>query len=115
MPADRVITVNVTGEETRNEHGEAVPGAVVPVRTWASIRDRDLRDIEEEGGSRAEARRDWVIRFDARIYEHDPVLLAVMDSGRAWNVLAVAELTRQRRGEADLRRRFLTIQGVYTT
>ena len=115
MPADRVITVNVMGEETRDEHGEAVPGVVVPVRTWASIRDRDLRDIEEEGGSRAEARRDWVIRFDARIYGHHPTLLAIVDGAQTWNVLGVSELTRQRRGEADLRRRFLTIQGVYTT
>ena len=114
MPADRLITVNVYLDGVRDEHGEYVRGDPTPVRTWASIRDRDLRDIEEEGGSRAEARRDWIIRWDSRIVDFDPTLMDVVDGGRTWNVLAVAELTRQRRSEADLRRRFLTIQGVYS-
>ena len=114
MPADRLITVNITTPGMRNQHGEYVEGATIAVRSWASRRDRSQEDIEQEGGTRDEVRRDWVIRWDSRIALTPPSRLAVEDSGVTFNVLNMVEVTRQGRAP-DLRRRFLDVQGVHTT
>ena len=67
MPADRRITINVTSEGYRNEFGELVEGTITPIEAWASRLDRSQEDKATEGGSRDETRRDWRIRWDARI------------------------------------------------
>ena len=115
MPADRLIEVNITTPGMRNQHGEYVEGATIAVRSWASRRDRSQEDIEQEGGTRDEVRRDWVIRWDSRIADVPVSMLSVVDGGVTFDALNVVELTRQGRGQADLRRRFLSIQGVFTT
>ena len=115
MPADRLITVNITTPGMRNQHGEYVEGATIAVRSWASRRDRSQEDIEQEGGTRDEVRRDWVIRWDRRIALVPVTRLDVVDDGVTFNVLNMVEITRRGRGQPDLRRRFLEIQGVFTT
>ena len=115
MPTDRLITVNVTGEGMRNQYGEFVPGVVTPIRTWASRRDQSQQDIIESGGQRDETRRDWRIRWDRRIADVPVSMLSVVDGGVTFDALNVIEVTRQGRGQADLRRRFLDLQGVHTT
>ena len=109
---DRIITVRVQAEGMRNEHGEFVEGAVTPIRVWASRRDRDLTDIAEEGGTRGEARRDWRIRWRADLAGAATSSLAVQDDRLEWTVDKLVEVTG-RKGE--LRRRWLDIQGRYTT
>ena len=80
-------------------------------------RDLSAEDVAEEGGSRDEVRRDWRIRWDSRIAGTPADRLEVVeDGGLTFDVLNVVEVMRQRgRREQNLRRRFLDIQGVYTT
>lgn len=115
MPADRRIIVNVEALGTRNDQGEYVPGPVTAINVWASKRDKSQEDIQQEGGARNETRRDWVIRWDRRIALTPPSRLEVEDEGDTFNVLNLTEVTRRGRGQPDLRRRFLEIQGVFTT
>ena len=115
MPADRIITVNVQAEPKRNQYGETVPGPVTPLRVWASKEDIGLRDILETGGDRQEVQRRWTVRYDQRIYSSPTALLSVLDGGTTFNVQSVNEVTRQRAGLADLRKRFITITGVYVS
>ena len=112
MPADRRLTVLVSATGTRDQHGEFVPGDVTTIELWASRRDKSQEDIETEGGSLTSIRRDWRIRWDSRIADVPVARLEVVDSMVTFNVLNLAEVTRQGRGQ-DLRRRFLDIQGVH--
>ena len=114
MPANRLITVHVQTPGDYNQYGEYVEGAKVAIRTWASRRDRTQEDIHEEGGVRDETRRDWTIRWDSRIANTSTLDLGVVDGEDTFTIANMVEETR-RRGTQDLRRRFLTLQGVYTT
>ena len=115
MPADRKITINVTTAGMRNMHGEYVPGSTTAIVVWASRRDKSQEDIEQEGGTITSTRRDWRIRWDRRIALTPVSALDVVDEGVTFNVLNMVEVTRQGRGQADLRRRFLDVQGVHVT
>ena len=115
MPADRKLTINVTTPGMRNMHGEYVPGSTTAIAVWASRRDRSAEDVATEGGARGETRRDWRIRWDGRIALTPVSQLEVMDGGVSFNILKLIEVTRQGRGQPDLRRRFLDVQGVHTT
>ena len=112
MPADRLITVNLTGEGMRNQYGEYVEGEVTPIRTWATRMDKTQEDIEQEGGSRNETRRDWRIRWFAALDAAPVSLVSVVDGGQTFNVLNVIEDTGR---NGDFRRRWLMIQGMHTT
>ena len=114
MPADRLLTVNV---QTEGMYVDGIwqPGVVTPLRVYATRRDRSAQDIESEGGVQGETRRDWRIRWDSRIAEVPVERLEVVeDGGLTFNVLNMTEVTQQRRGQ-PLRRRFLDLQGVYST
>ena len=115
MPADRKITINVATPGMRNEHGEFVPGTTIVIPAWASRRDRSAEDVATEGGARGETRRDWRIRWDKRIAAAPVTMLSVVDEGLMFNVLNMIEVVRQGRGQPDLRRRFVDLQGVHTT
>lgn len=115
MPADRLITVNVYAAGARNEHGIYEEGPLSQYRQWATRRDLTQEDIESEAGIRDSTRRDWRIRWDSRIARVKVVFLEVVDGGETFNVENMVEVTRGGRGRQDLRRRFLDIQGVYTT
>ena len=115
MPADRLITVNVTGEGMRNQFGVFVPGTTTPLKVWASRWDRSQEDIEQEGGGADSTRRDWRIRWRSDVAEIPVSRLGVVDGAQTFEVINMVEVTRQGRNRADLRRRFLDLQGVYTT
>ena len=115
MPADRIISVAITSPGMRNQFGEYVEGTTASIRTYATRRDRSAEDIATEGGMRNETRRDWRIRWDSRIASAPVSMLSIVDGGQTFNALNMTEVTRQGRGQADLRRRFLDLQGVFTT
>ena len=92
-----------------------VPGAVTAIRVYGTRRDKSAQDVVEEGGVRGEVRRDWRVRWDSRIAAVPVERLEVVeDGGLTFNVLNMTEVTQQRRGQ-PLRRRWLDLQGVYTT
>ena len=112
MPADRLITVNLTVEGMRNQYGEYVEGEVTPIRTWATRMDKSQEDIESEGGSLNSTRRDWRIRWLAALDAAPISMVSVVDGGQTFDVLNVIEDTGR---NGDFRRRWLMIQGVHTT
>ena len=114
MPADRRITINVSEEGTRNEHGEFVPGAITSIGAWASRRDVGQERKLERGGTRDETSRDWRVRWDSRIANSPTTLLKVEDGGETFTIRNMVEVTEQRRAP-DLRRRFLDLQGIHGT
>ena len=115
MPADRRITINVTSEGHRNDFGEFVDGEITPIEAWASRRDvsQELKVLRE--GTRDQASRDWRVRWDSRIANSPARLLKVVDGGVTFNIINKVEVTRQRRGEPDLRRKFIDLEGVFST
>ena len=113
MPAGRRIIVNVSTEGHRNEHGELVPGAITALGVWASRRDIDQELKIERGGTRDQTTRDWRIRWDSRIALSPTTLLKVEDGGETFTVTNMVEVTQQRGGAPDLRRRFLDLQGIH--
>ena len=115
MPADRRIVVNVSEPGYRDPalQGEWVPGAVIAIGTWASRRDQSQELKVLSGGTRDETSRDWRIRWDSRIASSTTANLEVVDGGESFTIVNLTEITRQRRGEPDLRRRFLDLQGIH--
>ena len=114
MPADRRIIVNVMAEGTRPPElqGEYVPGAVTPINVWASRRDVCQERKLERQGTRDETSRDWRIRWNSRISLSPTSLLKVEDGAETFTITNMVEVTAQRGGAPDLRRRFLDLQGI---
>ena len=113
MPVDRLITVSVEQPGSRNMYGEYVEGETAEHRVWAGRFDRDLEDIESEGGTRNETRRDWRIRWRADIANvTDLTTVSVVDGGQTFNVQNLQEETGR---DGRTRRRWLRISGVHTT
>ena len=112
MPSGRRITVNVSEEGTRDMTGEHVPGAVTALGVWARRRDVSQELKIERQGARDETSRDWRVRWDARIANTDNSLLKVEDGGDTFTIRNKVEVTAQRGGAPDLRRRFLDLQGI---
>ena len=114
MPADRRITINVSAEGHRNEFGEFVEGTVTPLEVWASRRDQSLTDIATEGGTRDQGRRNWRIRWDARIANSTTANLEVVEGALTFTVANMSEVIAQR-GAPDLRRKWIDLEGLYET
>ena len=112
MPADRRITINVSEEGHRDEHGDYIPGAVTAIGAWASRRDVGQERKLERGGTRDETSRDWRVRWDSRIASTPTSRLKVEDGGETFTIRNMVEVTEQRRAP-DLRRRFLDLQGIH--
>ena len=112
MPADRRITVNVSTEGSRNEHGEFVPGTVTAIAAWALRRDVSQERKIERQGTRTETLRDWRVRWDSRIASTPVARLKVIDGAETFQVVNMIEVTAQRGGAPDLRRRFIDLQGI---
>ena len=81
---------------------------------WASRRDKSLTDIATEGGTRDQGRRTWRIRWNSLIASSKTANLEVEDEGLSFSIANMVEVT-QRRGAADLRRRWLDLEGVFST
>ena len=117
MPADRRIIVQVQAEGFRDPalQGEFVPGEIVDYPMWASRRDQTLTDIATEGGTRDQARRTWRIRWNSLIASTPTDRLGVVDGTLTFSVANMTEVTAQRGGAPDLRRRFIDLEGLYET
>ena len=116
MPADRRITINVSAEGHRDQHGDYVPGAVTPIAAWASRRDVSQELKVSRDGTRDLASRDWRVRWDSRIANSPARLLKVVDEGVEFIIVNMAEVTQQReRGAPELRRKFIDLEGVFST
>ena len=115
MAADRRITVNVSEPGYRDPalQGEWVPGTVTPINVWASRRDQSQELKVLSGGTRDETSRDWRVRWDSRIASSPVARLKVEDGGETFTITNMVEVTRQRRGEPDLRRKWIDLQGVH--
>ena len=114
MPADRRIIVQVMGEGFRDPalQGEYVPGVATPINVWASRRDVGQERKIERGGTRDETSRDWRVRWDSRIANSKTANLKVVEGTETFSIINMVEVTRQRRGEPDLRRRWIDLTGI---
>ena len=114
MPADRRIIVNVSEPGYRDPalQGEWVPGTITALPMWASRRDVDQERKVERQGTRDETSRDWRIRWDSRIASSPTSLLKVEDGAETFQIINMMEVN-QKKGEPDLRRRFLDLQGIH--
>ena len=117
MPVDRRIIVQVQAEGYRDPdlQGEYVPGEIVDYPVWASRRDVGQELKIERQGTRDETSRDWRIRWNSRIANSPTTLLKVEDGGETFTIINMVEVTEQRGGAPDLRRRFIDLQGVHGT
>ena len=115
MPADRRITINVSEPGYRDPalQGEFVPGAITAIGAWATRRDVGQERKLEGGGTRDETSRDWRIRWNSKIANSPTNQLKVEDGGETFTVTNMVEVTQQRAGAPDIRRRFLDLQGIH--
>ena len=111
---DRRIIVQIMTEGHRDPdlQGEYVPGELVDYPAWARRRDVNSERRIERGGSRNETTRDWRIRWHALIASTPVTRLKVVDETVTFNINNMVEVTEQRGGAPDLRRRFLDLQGI---
>ena len=106
MPADRLITVSITGEGMRDQYGEFVPGTATTSRVWAGREDKALEDIEQEGGSRNVARRNYRLRWRSDLAATVPTNITITDdSQQTFQVSNIVEET-----EGHGRRRFMVLE-----
>ena len=111
MPLDRRITVNIQAEGTRDDQGDFIPGPTTSHDVWATRMDRTQSDIEQEGGTLANIRRDYRVRWFANLSDTPANRLSVVEDGITFNVLNIAESTGRRN---EYRRRYMLIQAEHT-
>ena len=112
MPSGRRITINVSEPSTRNDQGESVPGAVTALGAWARRRDLDAKKVFETGGTRGEITREWRVRWNGQIARAALTELEVEDETDTFRVNSMTEVTEQGRGQPDLRKRWIDLQGI---
>ena len=113
MPIDRRITIQIRGEDQRDRYGELVPGAINYFPVWAGRFDKNLEDISEIAGERSEIRRAWRVRWFSQLAGiTDLERVAVEDAGIEFDVENLVEETGK---DGRTRRRWLMIEGVYST
>ena len=112
MPSGRRITVNVRAPGTRNDQGEFVPGALTALGAWARRRDVSAEKVIETGGIRGERIREWRVRWNGQIARAALTELEVEDETETFRVSSMVEVTEQGRGQPDLRKRWIDLQGI---
>ena len=118
MPADRRIIVQVQAEGFRDPalQGELVPGAIVDYPVWARRRDVSQELKIERGGASNATVRDWRVRFNQVFMDTTPLSrLKVTDGQDVFTVNNIVEVTEQRGGAPDLRRRWIDITGTHSS
>ena len=80
---------------------------------WATRRDVSQERKVLSGGTRSETTRDWRVRYDARIASTPTARLKVVEGTETFNIINMVEVTQQRGGAPDLRRRWLDLTGRY--
>ena len=107
MTLDRIIDIEIKAEGDRDDTGEFLPGMTTTSRVWATRMDRSLEDIEQEGGTRNIARRDYRVRWRSDIAGALPTNVTIADGAQ---VFQVSNLTEEE--EAHGRRRFMVLECV---
>ena len=117
MPAGRRIIVQVQGEGFRDPdlQGEYVPGEVVDYPVWARRRDVSQENKIQGGGADDATHRDWRIRWHPLFFDTPLSRLKVTDGLDVFTVINLVEVTEQRGGAPDLRRRWIDITGSHSS
>ena len=117
MPADRRIIVQLEAEGYRDPdlQGEYVHGAITDYPVWARRRDVSQELKVEQSGAGDDTHRDWRVRFNPLFVETPLALLKVLDGIDTFAVINVVEVTEQRGGAPDLRRKWLDITGNHSS
>ena len=105
MTLDRIIDLNIQDEGDRDDTGEFVPGEVTSSRVWAERDDKALEDIEQEGGSRNVARRNYRLRWRSDLAATVPTNITIMDGSQVFQVSNIVE-----EEEGYGRRRFMVLE-----
>ena len=113
MPADRRIIVQVMAEGFRDPdlQGEYMPGEVVDYPVWARRRDVSRERKVELEGTRDDTNRDWRIRWNVLFLNTPTGLLKVVEGTETFEIINMVEVTEQRGGAPDLRRRWIDLSG----
>lgn len=105
MALDRRITVKISGEGFRDEHGEYQPGPVTDYPLWADQAGAGSVDTETSAGIVITAARTYTVRwFEELISATIPNVAIVDDLGHTWNADSVSE--------SNARRRYISISAV---
>lgn len=104
---DRIVTLSIQGEGGRNEYGEWEESRLVEHRIWATRMDKSLEDIENEGGTRNIARRDFRVRWFSDLATALPSSISVTEGGQTFDVENITE-----ESEGHGRRRFMVLECV---
>ena len=89
---NRVITLLISDESTRNEHGETVPGKVNSYTVWAEVRDGGSSETLTVAGSRIDARKSFTVRWRRDIIDARTQNLRLTDEyGRAFTITEFSE------------------------
>ena len=93
---DRILTLTIRTEGTRNEYGEWVPGTSTDYDVWARRQDVGVERVVQEGGVRTDARRTYRIRWRSDV---DELLrmdglsrLSLTEMGQALSVVRIVEV-----------------------
>ena len=94
---DRLITLYVSDQDTRNEFGESVDGAVHTYRVWASVDDA-FADVEfGVGGVVISDERTYRVRWRRDLADGPVTLIDLADAdGATFRVTRIREVGRQR-------------------
>ena len=107
MPVDRVIAVNITGEDTYNQAGQFVPGESVTYRRYASLLDTSLARQLESGGARQIEEQIFRVRWFSVLANASVTEVSVVDlEGLTHTVTGIEEPTGR---DARDRRRWLDL------
>ena len=113
MPIDRRITIQIRGEESRDRYGELVPGVINYFPVWTGRFDKSLEDFPELGGERSQIRRAWRVRWFSELAAvTDLERVTVTEDDVEFDVENLVEETGK---DGRTRRRWLMIEGVYST
>ena len=95
---NRVVTVSVEAEGTRDENGRYVPGPVTDYRVWAVQTAAGSTDYETSEGTRIAQIVRWTIRYTAEIALARTDRVTITDeNGFVWDPESIAESQRRRR------------------
>ena len=86
--------------------GRWIPGVETTVNLWASRDDLETTVNNEAGGARPLADRRFMVRWRQDLWQTPPGDMQVIDEGRTYGVINVAEFT----AGGKFRRRWLTLE-----
>ena len=108
MALDRVVTLHLEAEGTRDEDGNYIPGPTTDVRVWAQLVDGGESDSLTSGGVIVVRRAVVTIRWRADVIDTPPSRMEFTDDYNVrYNVETVQDFAA--------RRRFISISATEAT